>query len=226
MSQFTNTITNAHQFVPLEKNTKALNGQRLVRLIAKSSRKEGEKNPNLQESLAVSIPPVTMEQVAEVIDQLIPHVIGMVQDAQDKIIREWRLESGRDEISDEQISIAACIAWMNDNATGERVTKEYLADWFSAEYSNVCRDWINAIAGGNISDVVVEQKTNLMRDMISGWASGKYSPNIPSLRAQLRFIDHCIAEDVADARMNSIHTRAADMLRKKEEELSTDALGF
>lgn len=216
-----------HNFVALDKNTTPLHGQRLVRLIAKSARGTNQpSNPNLTHSLAVSIPPVTMEAVAGVIDKLIPHVIGMVQDTQDKIIREYRLESGSDIINQSLISVDAVIAWLESNATGERVTKEYLQEWFDADYGDITKQWINAIAGGQLSEIVIEQKTNLMRDMIAGWASPKYSPNIPSLKAQIRFMTHCESLDANDMRMSGFMTRAQTMLEKKEAELSTDALGF
>lgn len=220
-------ITQAHQFTTLDKNTTPLHGQRLVRLIAKSARgSDKPSNPNLSQSLAVSIPPVTMDEVAAVIDKLIPHVIGMVQDAQDKIIREYRLETGNDSINQELISVDAVIAFLDSSATGERVSKEYLQDWFASEYEEVAKKWIDTIAGGSLCDDVIEQKTNLMRDMIAGWASPKYSPNIPSLKAQIRFMTHCVDSDCADMRMSGFLNKASTMLEKKENELSTDALGF
>lgn len=227
MSNITGIIPANHSFVTLDKNTTALTGQRLVRLIAKSARgTDKPSNPNLAHSLAVSIPYVTMDEVVNVIDKLIPHVIGMVQDTQDKIIREYRIESGNETINQSLIDVNAVIAWLDSSATGERVSKEYLQDWFTSEYEDITKQWINQIAGGELNDDVVTQKTNLMRDMIAGWASPKYSPNIPSLRAQIRFMNDCVSNEVSDARMNGILDKAKNMLDKKEKELSTDALGF
>ena len=227
MSQFTNTITNAHQFVALDKNTTPLHGQRLVRLIAKSARgSDKPANEHLQSSLAVSVPPVTMEEVVGVIEQLIPHVIGMVQDAQDKIIREYRIESGNTSIAGELINVQSVIDYLESSAQGERVSKEYLQEWFISEYEEIAKSWINRIAGGSMSDIVIEQKTNLMKDMIAGWASPKYSPNIPSLKAQIRFMSECVEMEASDMRMNAILARAKTMLAKKQEEMNVDALGF
>lgn len=220
-------ITQAHKFEVLDKNTAPLHGQRLVRLIAKSARGTNKPaNEHLQQSLAVSVPPVTMDEVVAHIDKLIPHVIGMVQDAQDKIIREYRIESGADNINQELISVESVIAFLDSSATGERVSKEYLQEWFASEYEDIAKQWINTIAGGSLSDVVIEQKTNLMRDMIAGWASPKYSPNIPSLKAQIRFMNHCNDIDAIDMRMSGFLNKASTMLEKKENELNMDALGF
>ena len=219
--------TQAHKFVALDKNTAPFHGQRLVRLIAKSARgTDKPANEYLQSSMAVSVPTVTMEEVVNVIDKLVPHVIGLVQDAQDKIIREYRIESGADVINQELISIEAVLAYLDQSATGERVSKEYLQDWFTSEYEQVTKLWINAIAGGSLSDIVIDQKTNLMRDMVAGWASPKYSPNIPSLKAQLRFMNHCVQNDCADMRLTGFMNKAQALLNKKEEELNYDALGF
>lgn len=227
MSNITGLIPANHSFVALDKNTTALTGQRLVRLIAKSARGTNTpSNPNLPHSLAVSIPYVTMESVVAHIDKLIPHVIGMVQDTQDKIIREYRIETGKDDINQALIDVDAVIAWLDQSATGERVSKEYLQDWFVSEYEDVTKQWINQIAGGELNEDIVQQKTNLMRDMLAGWASPKYSPNIPSLKAQIRFMSACVDNEVSDARMNGILDKAKSMLDKKEKELSTDALGF
>jgi hypothetical protein len=139
-----------HTFVTLDKNTEALTGQRLVRLIAKSARgTDKPSNPNLAQSMAVSIPYITMEEVVEHIDKLIPHVIGLVQDTQDKIIREYRIESGAADINQSLIDVGAVIAYLDASATGERVSKEYLQDWFTSEYAEVAKAWINRVAGGN-----------------------------------------------------------------------------
>lgn len=220
-------ITQAHTFEILDKNTAPLHGQRLVRLIAKSARGTNKPtNEHLQQSLAVSVPPVTMDEVVAHIDKLVPHVIGMVQDAQDKIIREYRIESGNDSVNQSLIDINAVIEYLDSSATGERVSKEYLQEWFVSEYEDIAKQWINTIAGGSLSDIVIEQKTNLMRDMIAGWASPKYSPNIPSLKAQIRFMNHCTSIDASDMRMTGFLNKASAMLEKKENELNMDALGF
>lgn len=227
MSNITGLTPANHQFVTLDKNTEALTGQRLVRLIAKSARgTDKPSNPNLAQSMAVSIPYVTMDEVVAVIDKLIPHVIGLVQDTQDKIIREYRIESGSESINQSIIDVNAVIAFLDASATGERVSKEYLQDWFTSEYADVAKNWINRMAVGELSEIVVEQKCNIMRDMIAGWSSPKYSPNIPSLKAQIRFMSDCVQSECADVRMTGYLKKAQDMLVKKEQEMSVDALGF
>jgi hypothetical protein len=216
-------ISNVHSFVKLDKDSKPAMGQRLVRLIAKGA----NKSPNLSESLAVSIPRITQDDVADVIDRLLPHVVGLIQDAQDKMIREIRIESGRDEIHQDQISMGECIAWLDATAAGDRVSSEYLTEWFAEEYQAAAIGYIADamkvdVINGEVP-LVVMQKYNVLREMFAGWSSPKYSPNIPKLKAMIRF-----AESVSelDGRMSGLLVKAKAMLVKKESEMTEDALGF
>lgn len=219
-------ISNTHQFNKLEKNSTALSGQRLVRLIAKANRDGKYASEHLNESLCVSIPRISDESIVNVIDRLIPHIVRMCEDAQDKIIREYRIESGRNEVMESVFDIDAVVGFLAADAAGDRVTKEYLAEWFATSYAGVATEWIKTISGGNMNDELIETKCSVLRDMFAGWASPKYSPNIPSLKAIIRFATYCVDSDCADSRMESIVNKAATMLDKKEKELSTDALGF
>lgn len=218
-------VSNTHSFVKLERNTAPLHGQRLSRLIAKADRNGKYPSSNLMESLAVSVPVVSDEEIVEVIDTLLPHLKGWIAGVQDSIIREFRIEHGRNEIPGEVFSVAACVAWLDENAKGDRVTKEYLAEWFSENYAESCAAWIQSIAPG-ISDDLCEAKVNVMRDMISAWASPKASPAIPALKATLRFTHHLASTSGMCARLGAIAQKAAALLEKKESELKMDALGF
>ena len=217
-------ISNVHSFVKLDKDAKPAMGQRLVRLIAKGA----AKHHNLSESLAVSIPRVTQDDVADCIDRLLPHVVGMVQDAQDKMIREIRIESGRDEIHDDQISMSEVIAFLDATAAGDRVSSEYLEQWFAEEYRDVAIRYIADAIGADLNasgDVpeAVTQKYNVLASMFAGWSSNKYSPNIPKLKAMIRFSES-VSE--CDSRMAAMIAKCRAMLVKKEAELAEDALGF
>jgi hypothetical protein len=216
-------ISNIHTFTKLDKNSKALTGQRLVKLIAKGE----NKSINLQESLAVSIPVVTQEQVAEYIDRLLPHVVGMVQDAQDKIAREFRIEHGREELPQDVIDLDKVVVWLDENAAGDRVTSEYLSSWFKDEYEDAAHQYIAHVMNLDIVNgevpPVVQVKCNVLREMFTGFSSPKYSPNIPKLKAMIRFADSI--SDL-DARMSAMVNKAKIMLAKKEAEMHEDALGF
>lgn len=217
-------VSNVHQFAPLTKDSKALSGQRLVRLIAKANKDGSYPSPHLTKSLCVSVPVVGQDDVVSVIDQLIPHVIGMVKDAQDSIIREWRIEYGREEIPESEFSINQVVAYLDENAAGDRVSSEYLQEWFTDLYATIAAEWISAQLKVDSSAAVVAQKVTVLRDMFAGFSSPKYSPPIPKLKAMIRFCQ--VAGDSADSRLSGYHDKCASLLRKKEAELSDNSLGF
>lgn len=218
-------ISNTHQFTPLTKTSTALSGQRLVRVIAKADRNGKYPSAHLTESLCVSVPRIGMDDIAECIERFIPHLISLCEGVQDKIAREYRIESGRNEIQGELLSVDAILGYLEADAAGNRVSKEYLQEWFMDGYADIARVWIQSVSNG-LCDELVDKKITVLGDMFAGYSSHKYSPNIPSLRAILRFVDHCVALDAADSRMVAMRDKAQATLTKKESELSTDALGF
>ncbi len=216
-------VSNVHQFHVLDKSSKALSGQRLVRLIAKKDSKGQYPSENLQGSLCVSVPVLAQDDVENVIDRLMPHVVAMCKDAQDKIIREWRIEHGRNEIPEEAFSIDKVVEYLDSAAAGDRVSVEYLQEWFIDSYASAAQQFIRIAIDGAAPEIV-EHKVNVLRDMFAGWSSNRYSPNIPQLRAMIRF--GAYLGDDADGRMAGYIARAQKMLEVKEQELSADALGF
>lgn len=217
-------VSTSHNIVALTKDSKAYPEQRLARVIAKASRDGTYQSEHLQESKCVSLPRITYEDIAGVIDQLLPHVQSMLETAQDGIVRARIVEAGATAIHDEEISLVRCIEWLNESNGGVRITREYMQEWFATEYADAAQRFIkNAIDGA--AQEVIDAKVNVLRDLFAGYAGAKYSPEIPKLKAILRFCSYVGTENM-DARMNAIQGKATKMLAAKEAELSTDALGF
>lgn len=216
------SIGTSHVFHKLTKDSEALEGQRLVRLIAKGK----NKADHLQESLCVSVPTLTGEQVAEHIDQLLPYVVSYVQDIQDKIIREYRVTTGSSDIHEDLFDVPHVIEWLAENGT-VRLTKEYMQEWFMEDYGDVARQWITnrlvSIGTPNPAPEKVEQHTCILRDVISGWYSGgKYNPSIPQLKMMIAF-----AGDVEqDSIMSMVAKNSSAKLEKLLSETEENALGF
>lgn len=236
-------ISNRHQIVLMDKKSKAMNGQRLVRIIAKAAsaplgdnwvkKESGFYNPHLTASMCVSVPHIELSDVQAQITALLPHIGVMLESVQDSIIGELRKESGTDGINDAEISVAACIAYMESENKGNRVTSEYLAKWFEDTYSLAAAEFIATMCGfsedcNNWTPdqvVVIETKSRAIRDMFAGFASGKYSPDIPKCKAMIRFCEFIGAESL-DVRMVTYRDKAVKIKSEKEKELSVDALGF
>lgn len=222
-------VSQMHSVQKLEKNSKALSGQRMARVIAKKG-KEGYESSNLTESKFVSLPVIEGINQSQ-LTAMMPHIVGLLADAQDSIIRERIIAEGVTSVHDDEISIDRCIAYLDEAAKGNRVTGEYIAKWFADTYSEQAAEFICAMVKfdpNNLTDEqlkVVETKSNVLRDMFAGFASGKYSPDIPKCKAMLKFGEF-LSEDNQDARMQNYLSRAAKVKEEKEKELSMDALGF
>ena len=170
------SIGTSHVFTKMNKDSKALAAdQRLVRLIAKGK----NKREHLSESLCVSVPQVTIEQVTEYIDTLLPYVVGMVADAQDKIIREYRIESGAADIHQSLFDVPHVVQWLAANATGERLTGDMLREWFTEDYAEACTEWLKSKpALANATEGKIEQSLNVVRDLIVQYANPHFKPNM------------------------------------------------
>lgn len=224
------SIGQNHLVSKLEKNSKAIDGQRLARVIAKKGKDGNYENANLNESKAISIPMIAALDAVQ-LQSLMPHILGMVCNAQDEIIRECII-AGATSINDEQISIAECIKYLDDSAKGGRITSEFMQNWFVETYGDpamefvcnaVCKFDANALTPDQV--IAIEKRVNVLRDMFAGWASPKYSPDIPKCKAMRKFGEYLGSENW-DARMQSIQAKAIAVQEKKEQELSMDALGF
>ena len=225
------SISNRHQFAALNKNSKPLSGQRLARVIAKAA-KDGSYSENLKESLCISIPFITEADVAPKLTALMPHILALVMDTQDSIIAERRKESGCSEIADNEISVDACIAFLDASERGNRVTSEFLAQWFKETYSLQAAEYIALMCKWSSNPeewtdeqvTIAEQKSKVLGAMYSGFASGKYSPDIPKCKAMIKFGEFLGTS--CDERMQRYVDKAAKILAEKTAELSSDALGF
>jgi hypothetical protein len=224
------SIGSNHIVSKLEKNSKALAAdQRLARVIAKKN-KEGEyESENLNESKCVSIPRIIAVSESE-LKALSPHITAMLNDAQDQLIREYII-NGASSINDEQISVSECIKYLDDSAKGGRITSEYMQKWFMETYAEPAAEFVVELAkfdGNSLTDAqleVVEKKVNVIRDMFAGFASPKYSPDIPKCKAMIKFAQF-LTEDNWDERMSGVIGKVQKIKSEKEAEMSLDALGF
>ena len=118
-------VSNVHDVVVYDaKATKPFQGQRLAKVLYKTP-KDGSVKPD---NKAVSIP-VINDLAASELERLKPFIVAMVQDTQDAIVKEL-VETGATQVQDEQITVDCCIAWLATEAQGNRLTKEYIVEWF------------------------------------------------------------------------------------------------
>lgn len=127
------TISNRHTVVPfVAGKTAPLTGQRLAKVGYKTTKKQKAKFANV----AVSVPMIDKD--AKEFNDAIGTgkfdniIIAALQDAQDGIIRSLyeSADGSLQSVSDDEIGIDACLAFIEAEQTGGRLTKEMIAEWF------------------------------------------------------------------------------------------------
>lgn len=125
MSHFPSTHL-VNQFVSGQ--SEALTGQRLAKIKYKTTAKQAAKFPNI----CVSIPFIENEVITGNITKLLPYIKGMLENAQDGVIRSlYESSDGMlTGVTDTDIGLDACISYMDAEAQGSRLTKELISAWF------------------------------------------------------------------------------------------------
>jgi hypothetical protein len=150
--------------------TKPFGGQRLSVLYWKTG-KDGIK----KESKCVSIPMITGISDTQ-LQAMIPHVIDLLATAQNKIIREL-VEEGKSTILGENISIDACIKYLEEvgsDSNSQRLTSELLGSWYDEVLEAPVMLAISNKLG--IGDDVTEEQANKVEAI-----SKKYKETIGKL---------------------------------------------
>lgn len=123
-------VSNRHSVIPfVAGKTQPLNGQRLAKVGYKST----AKTPAKFKSVAVSVPKINDPLSIEQMEKMNKHMIAVLETAQDGIIKSLYESSqgALSSVSDEEISFDACLAFLEAEAQGGRLTKEGLEVWFT-----------------------------------------------------------------------------------------------
>jgi hypothetical protein len=194
-------VSTAHNVTAFDSaKSQALSGQRLVKAKYKTTAKVPAKYPNI----CASIPFLQDAQIAEKIPQLMGCIRAMLETAQDGVFKSL-YESGQGVLSivtDTDLSIDACIGYLEAESTGSRLTKEFLDAWFIRELHETTYALIAEKLGyGGVDgtiELTAEQDATILKhvsgykDMYSALAGGKtmYQPHqINGLRKVLGHID-------------------------------------
>jgi hypothetical protein len=124
-------VSNRHTVNPfVAGKSDPLSGQRLARV----GYKKTKDNPNPLPSICVSVPPIDQTAITgDILAGLMPSIVVMLQDAQDGIIRAMNDASGGTltEVSDDDISLAAVVAFLSAKNAGERLSADSIGAWFT-----------------------------------------------------------------------------------------------
>lgn len=173
-------VSNRHTVVPfVAGKTVALNDQRLAKVGYKTTKKQKAKFANV----AVSVPVISTDS-KEFNDlmgsgRMDKYVIGLLENAQDGIIRSlYESNNGvLSSVSDEEIGFDACIAFMEAESTGNRLTKEAIEAWFDESMKDNLYVVIAEKLGFNEptenQDKEIQKHLNGYRGVFSSLAGGK-----------------------------------------------------
>lgn len=213
-------ISNRHNVNPfVSGQSDPLTGQRLAKVGYKSTKANPAKYP----SICVSVPPISTQEITDNISALIPAIKNMLANAQDGVIRG--LYEGSDgtlsSVSDNEISVLACVGFLESESSGGRLTKEGIENWFSGNLEDNLSVIIAAKLGFDMSTdeqmIVIGKHVKGYKDLLSSLSGGKtilQPVQISSLKKVLDLVS------VEDDMSEKLRTRLIAMENKpKLEEL-------
>ena len=172
-------VSNVHDVIPfVASKTNPLSGQRLAKVGYKSTAKNPAKFP----SVAVSVPFLSDDSIRESMDSLLPYIKGMMEKTQDDVIRSlYESKDGTLKIvQDHEISVQACIAYLESEAAGDRIKKEHIEAWFD----RVCAENVFVLIAEKLSfgtdgeltpeqSTTVDKHVKVYRDIMGMLAGGR-----------------------------------------------------
>lgn len=213
------SISNRHQVNGFVAGKSApMSEQRLARVGYKSTVKTPAKYP----SVCASVPFIT-EFTEDQFTRLQPYIVEMLENAQDGIFRSLYESSDGclEHITDDDLSIDSCIAYLEAESTGGRLTKEYLEQWFDAQMKDnlfiVVADKLGFTEITPDVEGTVNKHINAYRGMFASLSGGKTMYQEPQIKGLLRALE---VSSVDDDTSKKLSVRLKGMLnRPKIEEL-------
>lgn len=177
------------------KKSQALTGQRL----AKARYKSTAKNPAKFPSICVSVPFISHDDITANVGNMLGHIRAMLENAQDGIIKSLyeSADGAVITVTDSDISIDACIKYLESESTGGRLTIEFLNAWFDT----AARETVMALIAEKLGyegdttpeqDATIDKHTAGYRDLIASLAGGKtilQPKQISSLKIVIGLLD-------------------------------------
>lgn len=214
------SISNRHSVNPfIAGKSEAMVDQRLAKIGYKST----VKNPAKYPSVCVSVPMVQEHFSEQQIEALVPHIRMMIENAQDGIIRSLYESSDGTlkEVPDTDITVEACLAFLNAESEGGRLTKQFLEQWFDTQLKDnlfvVIADKLKFTDITLAVEETVGKHIAGYRGLFSALAGGKTFLQPVQINGLLKALE---VSSVDDDTSGKIRTRLENMLnRPKIEEL-------
>jgi len=211
-------VSTAHDMRPFTAGDKPLTGQRL----AKIGYKKTKDQPNPLPSVCVSLPHIAVSDIQDNISALMPYICNMLQDTQDKIIRQ-RYEDSQGSlkiVTDADVSVSACLAYLSAESEGNRLKSETIETWFDAALSDNLTAYIAEKLGfqdfTDAQQATVAKHVKVYREVMASLAGGKTllaEKQIKGCRTAL-----ALAADDSDPMVGRLSKRLDSMEKKATDE--------
>jgi hypothetical protein len=194
------------------KKSQALSGQRLAKVRYKTTAKQDAKFP----SVCVSVPFIGTDSLnSETVSRLVPHIRAMLENAQDGVIRSLyeSSEGNLSLVTDSDISIDACIKYLETESEGGRLTKEFIEAWFDSSVA----EYLTALMVdklGYTQDVLSESQEDTVKKHLAGYrglysslAGGKTMLQDTQIKSLSKVLDIVDTDDTCEklkARLNAM----------------------
>lgn len=210
-------LQQTHTFVAFDSKTSAAaSGQRLAKVLYKTQR-GGKIVENARKSICVSVPILDAISDSQ-LQALVPHITAMLENAQDGIVKD-RYEAGAISVSDAELSVDSCIAFLDSDARGDRLTKEMIVSWFDGSIAEILTVALGekmqlTDTASEIQLKRLEQSVNVYRDKFCSLAGGRTSFSV-EIASKL----HKVLElgDTADAMLVRFKNRLEKMMKQEVE---------
>ena len=201
-------VSNRHAMVPFTAGeSKPFTGQRLAKVGYKQTAAMTKDGITAPASVCVSVPQIDPADIESNWERLLPYVADMLESAQDGVIRSL-YESGQyamRDISDDDISIAACISFLSAEKHGSRLTKEAVQSWFDSEIAENLTVTIAEKLG--FDDITpdnlptINKHVSVYRQVIGMLAGGKTTLEAKQIKGCRNAIALCSADDGMAAKL-------------------------
>lgn len=214
-------VSNRHAVTPFVAGTsKPFTGQRLARAGFKLTEKMKAAGKVALPSVCASVPFINGGDIHQYLTELLPHVGAMLEKAQDEILRSRYESAGGvlSDITDEEISIPACIAFLNAETAGSRLSTETIGAWFDTALTDSLTVLIADKLGFDLStseqESTVAKHIKNHRDVL-GMLAGK---NVILAPRQISAITNMLELAEEDTMHSKLSAKLAALTNKKEEE--------
>lgn len=219
-------VSTAHTVTLFDaKKSQALFGQRLAKVGYKSTKDKetGKSIPPKYPSVCTSVPVIQESDFAPHMQALMPHIRAMLENAQDGVVRSLyeSADGALTQVTDSDISVQACIGWLEAESTGGRLTKEFIEAWFKTSVY----DYLVAIVAEKLGytdtltpeqEATIERHVAGYRGLYASLAGGKTVLQESQIRSLSKVLELVDTDDTCE----KLKARLTSMLAKpKIEEL-------